>query len=81
VKIWRYVDLAKFVSMVATGNHNAKKIVIRMSPPARPGRGAYTSVSAAHDAISVRFEQRRSYYANLLEVYGVTDTHLEAGGN
>jgi hypothetical protein len=43
--------------------------------------GAYTSVSAAHDAISVRFEQRRSYYANLLEVYGVTDSHLEAGGN
>ena len=28
--------------------------------------GAYTSVRAAYNVISVRFEQRRSYYANLL---------------
>jgi Transglycosylase SLT domain len=34
-------------------------------------QGAYTSVSAAYNVISVRFEQRRSCYANLLEEYDV----------
>ena len=29
--------------------------------------GAATSLGVAYDAISVRFEQRRSYYASLLE--------------
>jgi hypothetical protein len=40
--------------------------------------GAATSLGAAYDFISVRFEQRRSYYANLLE-YDVTAAHPEAG--
>jgi hypothetical protein len=41
--------------------------------------GAYTSVTAAYNVISVRFEQRRSYYANLLEEYDVAVSHQEPG--
>jgi hypothetical protein len=37
--------------------------------------GANTSVSAAYTVISARFEQRRSYYANLLEEYDVAVSH------
>ena len=40
--------------------------------------GAATSLGAAYNVISVRFEQRRSYYANLLE-YDVTAAHPDAG--
>jgi hypothetical protein len=40
--------------------------------------GAATSLGAAYNVISVRFEQRRFYYANLLE-YDVTAAHPEAG--
>ena len=40
--------------------------------------GASTSLSAAYNVISVRFEQRRSYYASLL-VYDVAASHPEAG--
>ena len=39
--------------------------------------GASTSVSAAYNVISVRFEKRRSYYARLLE-YDVAAAHSEA---
>jgi hypothetical protein len=40
--------------------------------------GASTSLGAANNVISVRFEQRRSYYANLL-VDDVAASHPEAG--
>ena len=40
--------------------------------------GAATSLGTAYNVISVRFEQRRSYYANLLE-YDVAALHPEVG--
>ena len=40
--------------------------------------GAATSLGAAYNVISIRFEQRRSYYADLLE-YDVAASHPEAG--
>jgi hypothetical protein len=41
--------------------------------------GAYTSVNAAYNVVSDRFEERRSYYANLLEEYDVVVAHQEVG--